>query len=142
LWCDAIRARDVCFVSSAEALKTRRHGQLIASPQSLALLAGKWLNPDEHLAVPYGRPFTVGTTRLELFSTGHAVGSAGLLVRGDDADVVYAGNINPRGGAGGGLDSRSGDTLILAAHYGHPDYQFGESFQLSALVDFCTDGIA
>jgi putative mRNA 3-end processing factor len=137
LWCDAIRARDICFVSSAEALKSKRHGQLIATPASLALLAGKWLRPDHHLAVPYGRPFTVGTTRLELFSTGHAIGSAGLWLRDERGDVVYAGDINPRGGAGGQLDSRAGDTLIIAVHYGDPGYRF--ECASSSIVDFCAE---
>ena len=137
IWCDSIRARDLCFVSSAEALRSRRHGQVIASPATLKLLASPRLPPEEQLGVPYGRPFTVGTTRLELFSTGHAIGSAGLWVRGQHRDVIYAGHINPVGGAGGGLDSRSADVLILAAHYGDPSYRFEGSYQ--QVFEFCAD---
>jgi hypothetical protein len=80
IWCDARRRRGVCFVSSAENVGAD-HGQLIATPQTLALIGAK-----HQLGVPLHRPFTLGTLRLELIPSGRAI--RGAAVRAADAVVV------------------------------------------------------
>ncbi len=123
IWCDALRARDVCFVSCAHAVPSSRHGQLVATAETLAMLGED--RGDSRLAVPYGRPFSLGTHRLELIRSGHSLGSASLLVDVDGHRVLYAGAVNPRGGGlGGAADTRPCDTLILAASYGEPEARF------------------
>ena len=72
IWCDARRRRDVCFVSSSERVGRAGHGQLIATPITLALLGAEV----GHLAVPVHRPFTLGTTRLSLIPSGRGLGAA------------------------------------------------------------------
>jgi hypothetical protein len=72
IWCDARRARDLCFVSAADRVGRAGHGQLIATAATLAQLGAA---PGPHLAVPYRRPFTLGTLRLELMPSGHALGA-------------------------------------------------------------------
>jgi putative mRNA 3-end processing factor len=126
IWCDARRSRDICFVSVAGAVPQAKHGQLIASPQTLLLFDdGEQASP---LAVPYGQPFTLGTQRIELFASGHALGAASLLVHTKDAKIVYAGAINPRGSRlGGAIDHRSADVLIISARYGQSHYDFRDS---------------
>ena len=123
IWCDALRARDVCFVSCAHAVPSSRHGQLVATAETLAMLGED--RGDSRLAVPYGRPFSLGTHRLELLRSGHGLGSASLLVDVDGHRVLYAGAVNPRGGGlGGAADTRPCDTLILAASYGASEARF------------------
>lgn len=133
IWCDARRARDVCFVSCAHAAGASRHGQLIATASTLALLG-----PDPHgtqLAVPYGRPFTLGAVRLELLRSGHTLGSASLVADVGGQRVLYAGAIDPRGnGLGGAADLRACDALVIAATYGHPRYRFPLADQVKAEV--------
>lgn len=133
IWCDARRARDVCFVSCAHAAGASRHGQLIATAPTLALLGA-----DPHgtqLAVPYGRPFTLGTVRLELLRSGHTLGSASLVADVGGQRVLYAGAIDPRGnGLGEAADLRACDALVLAATYGHPRYRFPPADQIKAAV--------
>lgn len=122
IWCDAQRARSVCFVSCAHAVDDTRHGQLIATEPTLALLTRQ---PESALASPYGRPFTLGTRRLELIQSGHAIGSAALAVDVDERRVLYAGAINPHGGDLGGVaDTRECDAIIVAASYGDPRFRF------------------
>src|SRR5687767_15843485 len=67
IWCDALRRRDVCFVSAADRVGRLAHGQLIATPTTIALLGA---SPGAHLAVPVRKPFTLGTQRLELIPSG------------------------------------------------------------------------
>ncbi len=127
VWCDARRARDVCFVSHAYAAESLRHGQLIATRTTLALIAraSRRSQPESQLAVPYARPFTLGSLRFELFASGHAAGAAALSIEGGERRVVYAGAVNPHGGGlGGPADARPCDVLIIDAHYGHPRFSF------------------
>lgn len=133
IWCDARRARDVCFVSCAHAAGASRHGQLIATTPTLALLG-----PDPQgtqLPVPYGRPFTLGTVRLELVRSGHSLGSASLVADVHGHRVLYAGTVNPRGGGlGGAADLRACDAVVVAAAYGEPRYVFPPVHDMAAEV--------
>jgi putative mRNA 3-end processing factor len=137
IWCDARRARDVCFVSSADAIGRVGHGQLIATLATLAQLgaekprvtnsggAASNAAPTAHLSVPYRRPFTLGTVRLELVPSGHALGSASLWIDSGGAKTFVAGAI-ATGGAGLGepAELRTCETLVVGAPYGAP----GETF--------------
>jgi hypothetical protein len=107
LWCDASRARDACFVSSAEVRIARRHHQLIATAETLARLRK---DPDvPALAAPVGRPFNLGALRLELFPSAHAPGSASLLVESAGRRIVYAGAVGPA------AEVRPCDVLVVDA---------------------------
>lgn len=127
IWCDARRPREVCFVSCAHAVEACRHDQLIATQITLDLLsrAHKKLQPQSQLAVPYGRPFTLGTRRLELVRSGHSLGSASLLIDTGSQRVLYAGPVNPAGGGlGDTADLRACDILVISARYGHEQLSF------------------
>ncbi|HUS68747.1 MAG TPA: hypothetical protein VMZ28_29630 [Kofleriaceae bacterium] len=127
IWCDARRARDLCFVSRADRVSASRHGQLIATAETLALLARavRGAGGDSELSVPPGRPFSLGTIRLELFRAGSAIGAASLWVDLGERRVVYAGAVNPAGGGlGGAADHRACDVLVLHAGYGDPRVSF------------------
>jgi putative mRNA 3-end processing factor len=143
IWCDARRARDVCFVSCSHAVPVSRHGQLIATEPTLAMLArsAHCGQLETRLSVPYGRPFTLGTLRLELVQSGHAVGSAALAVDLDGERVLYAGAINPHGGGlGDRADVRSCSAVVLAATYGDPGIAFPPVAEAQArVVEFAND---
>ncbi|MBE7452400.1 MAG: hypothetical protein HS111_27015 [Kofleriaceae bacterium] len=137
IWCDARRARAVCFVSAADRTGRAGHGQLIATAETLALLGAR---QDAHLAAPTGRPFTLGTVRLELVRSGHAVGAAALLVDTGHR-VLYAGAVDPAGGGlGGAAELRRCDTLVVAAPYGAPHHRFPAT--AGDVVDFARVALA
>lgn len=137
VWCDARRARAVCFVSSADRTGRAGHGQLIATAETLALLGA---HADSHLAVPTGRPFTLGTVRLELIRSGWCVGAAALLVDAGHR-VLYAGAVAPGGvGLGGAAELRRCDTLVVAAPYGATHHTFSGS--AGDVVEFARRTIA
>ena len=149
IWCDAKRARDICFVSTASAVPHAKHGQLIASAETLSLLDRPGDAPDSQLAVPYGQPFTLGTQRIELFASGHAYGSASILVHSNDMKLVYAGAIRPREPMlGRPLDHRSSDVLVLNAPYGQDHFAFEDPAAVAAALsarcgEICADeGVA
>jgi hypothetical protein len=126
IWCDARRARELCFVSRADRVSGSRHGQLIATAETFALLGRKErAGTDSELALPLGHPFSLGTLRLEAFSSGSAFGSASLAVDTGERRVVYAGAINPRGGGLGGVaEHRACDVLVVSATFGEPRFRF------------------
>lgn len=129
IWCDARRSRAVCFVSCAHALGHARHGQLIATAPTLDLLSAQAAQgaqvSETQLSVPYGRPFTLGTVRLELLRSGHGLGSASLVADATGHRVLYASAVNTHGGGlGGAADVRQCDALVVAAAYGHPMFAF------------------
>ena len=141
IWCDAIRARNICFLSEANAMRGAKHAQLIASQDTLNLVGPGKSEAGSRLAVPFGQPFTLGTHRIELFSSGHGLGAASLLVQVETHKVVYAGAVNPRGSIlGGPLDHRSADILVLSARYGTPRFAFApEDSVFASLAQRCTE---
>ena len=121
IWCDARRARAVCFASSADRLQRPGHGQLIATAETLALVGAG----DAHLAVPFRRPFTLGTVRLELVPSGHGRGGAGLAIEAGDRRVFYGGAMNPGGGGRGEpAELRPCDTLVVVVPWGEAHHRF------------------
>ncbi len=141
IWCDAIRARDICFLSTASVMRGVKHAQLIASQDTLTLLGESPRQTSSRLAVPFGQPFTLGTHRIELFSSGHALGASSLLVNVADRRLLYAGAINPRGSLlGGALDQRATDVLVISARYGQAHFAFPDPTEVFArLSDRCSE---
>jgi hypothetical protein len=91
IWCDAARRRDVGFVSSGDQKIGSDYAQLIATPETLAVIGAA---PGGALSVPISQPFSIGQTRLELFATGVGFGSAGLRVERSGRIIVFAGAVN------------------------------------------------
>lgn len=124
IWCDARRRRDVCFASSADRVGAAGHGQLIATPVTLALVGA----PADagHLAVPLRRPFTLGTLRLELIASGRCLGAAALHVDSRGRTVLYAGPIRTIDPAPGEMaaEVRACDALVIAAPFGAEHHAF------------------
>lgn len=150
LACDAAIGSDLIFLSHAQALDAKaarrlpRPGpgkrQILTTETTLALLAaaspgGKSKLRSFTLTAGYGRPFTVGNMRLELFASGHLPGAASLLCDRGDQRLVYAG---PLGAAAAGADDagmRTCDALCVDATFGAPRFVFPTPAQ--ALADVC-----
>lgn len=133
IWCDARRARAVCFVSAADRTGRAGHGQLIATAETLALLGAA---RDAHLAAPMHRPFTLGTTRLVLVPSGYAPGAAAIAVDTGTHRVLYAGAIHPAR-----ADLAPCDTLVVAAPYGERHHAFPADAESRAIA-VCVEAAA
>jgi putative mRNA 3-end processing factor len=133
IWCDARRARDVCFVSAADRPVRANHGQLIATRETLVLLGSA---SGDHLPAPYGRPFTLGTVRLELVPTGHAIGAAALWVEHQGRRVLYTGAIasGRHVGLGAPAELRGCDALVIEARYARQEHRFPPATEAAAAL--------
>jgi hypothetical protein len=138
IWCDARRARDVCFVSSADRVVRAGHGQIIATRETAAQLGGA---VGEQLTVPYRRPFTLGAVGLELMPSGHALGAAALWVEHGGRRTIYAGPMAARHhGLGEPAEIRACDALVIAAPYGRKVHAFPSPTDAAAqLVAWAVD---
>lgn len=123
IWCDARRRRDVCFASAYGRVARSGHGQLIATPATLAMLGAA--GPG-HLGVPLRRAFSLGTLQLELLPSGAGLGAAALRVQLDDGrSTLYAGAVSTRSaGIAEPGEVRAADCAIVAAPYGAPEHAF------------------
>lgn len=121
IWCDARRRQDICFVSSVERIPRSGHGQLVATPLTLALLGGG----DGHLGVPLRQRFTLGTVRLELIPSGRGLGAAALFADIAGKTVLYANTVRTvAGGAGDPAEVRHCDALVVNAPFGEKHHVF------------------
>lgn len=121
VWCDASRARDLCFLSSAQVLHQLR------LPDALLCGERAWrfhclLHPDTPpppslLLSPTGRPFQLGALRMELFPSGLLPGATSLWLRTQEGgQIVYAGAPNPvLRPTCEAMQVRAADTLIVHA---------------------------
>ncbi len=110
LWCDVLRPRGACFVSSVTTLLGGRSGakQLIVSGDVGARITALGLVPPHALLTvrPY-RPFTLGRARLEILETGEA-NAAALSVEVDGRRLLYVDAL-PHSG----VTLRDADVLIV-----------------------------
>lgn len=132
IWCDARRRRDVCFVSAADRVTIAEHGQLIATPITLALLAPKAGGGAGagHLAVPWRRPFTLGTLRLELIPSGRGLGAAALHVDSRGRTVLYAGPVRTTAERDP-AEVRAADAVVVAAPFGETHHVFASADEIA-----------
>lgn len=117
LWCDSSVRRGACFVSSARVPGAGRHRQIIATDATAKLLASAMgRRVQSTLDVPFGRPFTLGSSRLELFPSGAAIGGASLAATTLGTRIVYAGAVRTHpGDLAGVAETRTCDVLVVDA---------------------------
>ncbi|MCA9809346.1 MAG: MBL fold metallo-hydrolase, partial [Candidatus Dadabacteria bacterium] len=143
LWFDSGRKRELSFVSSAAVEGPFNSEKIIATPETVRLLEGRMKNPAA-LACPYGRPFSLGSVRVELIPSGSMLGSAQICVEKDGKTIIYTGDIS--------LESlrtakpaqvRECDVLVLKCTYAAPEYSFPPAEEVvSDIVEFVRGAIS
>ena len=121
IWCDAVREREVTFVSSVAPLTWPRRGSrqarvLCTEETARALRALHRLPSQEVLVTPFGRPLYLGKLRLELLPSGRHPGAAQLLVEVKGKRVLYSVGVDPNAAE---TQVRSCDALVLAPTTAH-----------------------
>jgi putative mRNA 3-end processing factor len=137
IWCDALHTREVCFVSNAGVPEAHRHRQIIATADTVALLArSARKRAQSTLTPPFARPFSLGELRVELYPSGFMRGAASLVVDVRGERVAYAGAIAPaiRQPDWPG-QVRPCDVLIVDASYAHPRFRFAPPALLAGQVE-------
>src|SRR4029079_7812971 len=127
--CDAAAGTDLVFLSHAPALSVharravprlgRARRQLLTTELTLALLGAAGDRLKTH-ALPgaYGRPFSLGDLRLEMFPSGFMPGAPSRLCDRGGQRIVYAGPIGPQ------ADVRAADAVCIDATFASPALAF------------------
>ncbi|MBI1852227.1 MAG: MBL fold metallo-hydrolase [Planctomycetes bacterium] len=126
LWLDSKIGREFSFVSHAHSDHVARHQRILATPQTLRLLA-RHFQARETTSLPFGESVEIadGGTRVTLFPAGHILGSAQILVERDGKRLVYTGDFKMRSGCTTEpIEVRECDMLIMECTFGRPGYRF------------------
>jgi putative mRNA 3-end processing factor len=126
LWLDSKVGRRLCFVSHAHSDHVARHHRILATPQTLRLLARRY-QPREALPLAFGRTLEIpdGGARVTLVPAGHILGSAQILVEHHGQRLVYTGDFKLRPGwTSEPIEVRECDVLIMECTFGQPGYRF------------------
>ena len=146
LACDASSGGDLLFLSNAlghlgggEARPRARapRAQILATAETLALLGpeGDRLR-SRALTIGYGRPFGLGTLRLELLASGVLPGAAALFCEDGERRILYAGIARLGAPVHGALPAamRAANALCIDATFGHPRFRFVARGEATATV--------
>jgi hypothetical protein len=124
LWFDAPRVVEPVVLSAVGAVEQLHASRVVATPETFALrgaLQHHGRAPTGELRTPYGRAFSLGAVRLELFPSGRYLGAAACLVEVDGRRVVYAGVLGPPDAAAvAPAEVREAEVLAVDARQASP----------------------
>ncbi|MBC5811110.1 MAG: MBL fold metallo-hydrolase [Candidatus Eremiobacteraeota bacterium] len=148
LWIDSMRPRSRCYVSHGHADHARAHDVVVTSTNNARVcrkrfgMAATYRQPrllpkprpetvfEEH---DFNEPWSLGEHRLTLFSAGHVLGSAQLLIEGARGRFVYTGDfkLEPSYTAEP-AEVKPCDTVLMECTYGRPHYVFPPRAEVAA----------
>jgi putative mRNA 3-end processing factor len=121
---DASRTAEFGFVSHAHTDHARKHGRILATAETALLYRQRFPNVPTRV-LPFGRPTKFGDATVELFPSGHMLGSAQILVEIKKTRIVYTGDFKIYSNLTcPPIEARRCDVLIMESTYGHPSYSF------------------
>src|SRR5271165_2773322 len=126
LWIDSSRARERCYVSHGHADHARPHSVVVTSPNNALICAERFREAGSVFEThAFNEPWMMGEHRLTLFSAGHVLGSAQLMIEGESGSFVYTGDfkLEPSYTAEAPEVKRC-DVLLMECTYGRPHYVF------------------
>jgi Cft2 family RNA processing exonuclease len=150
LWIDSMRPRTRCYVSHGHADHARAHDVVVTSTNNARVCrqrlgrrrtaqAGLFAEPERPEIVyethDYNAPWRVGAHELTLFSAGHVLGSAQLLIEGERGRFVYTGDFKlERSFTAEPPEVKRCDTLLMECTYGRPQYVFPPRVEVAAAM--------
>src|SRR6202163_3086594 len=160
LWIDSMRPRTRCYVSHGHSDHAREHDTIVTTPANAAIcgtrFAGAIARGKQTSLLPmprrpacdfelhaYNVPWEEGGHRLTLFSAGHVLGSAQLLIEGERGRFVYTGDFKlGRAYTCEPAEVKRCDTLLMECTYGRPQYVFPPRDEVEdAIVSFATKAL-
>jgi Cft2 family RNA processing exonuclease len=140
LWIDSMRPRDRCYVSHGHADHARAHDIVVTTPSNALVCAHRFgrriKKQTASLPEPeirdvvfethaYNEPWREGDHELTLFSAGHVLGSAQLLVEGARGRFVYTGDFKLEHSLTAETpEVKECDVVLMECTYGRPQYVF------------------
>ncbi len=96
-WIDPARPVSRALITHGHADHARGgHGQVYATPETLAIMELRYGSAGESFAVPYGGDVTINGVRFSFHPAGHVLGSAQILMEYDGERVVITGDYKRR----------------------------------------------
>lgn len=160
LWIDSMRPRARCYVSHGHSDHAREHDTIVTTPANAAvctsrferaiargkqtsLLAGRARPACDFELHAFNEPWEEGEHRLTLFSAGHVLGSAQLLIEGERGRFVYTGDFKlNRSYTCEPPEVKPCDVLLMECTYGRPQYVFPSRDEVEdAIVSFATTAL-
>jgi len=121
---DSTRKRDFAFVSHAHSDHCARHNKILATPETVIFFRKRYSRVKSH-AVPLGQRTKIGDVDIELFSSGHILGAAQIMIHHNGRKIVYTGDFKLRESSTvQPIEIRKCDVLVMETTYGRPEYVF------------------
>lgn len=129
LWIDSMRSRSRCYVSHGHSDHARPHGTVVTTSANARVCALRFRKREgvEYTfeTHEYNEPWRSGEHELTLYSAGHVLGSAQLMIEGEAGRFVYTGDfkLEPSLTAEPPEVKRC-DVVLMECTYGRPQYVF------------------
>ncbi|MDH4222700.1 MAG: MBL fold metallo-hydrolase [candidate division Zixibacteria bacterium] len=136
-WLDAKKKTDFSFISHAHIDHVARHKEILATEETKALYEHR-LGKVKAITLGYHIPKKVKGIKVELFPSGHILGSAQILLDLAGTRIVYTGDFKLRKS----LTAKRGeikkcDILIMESTFGLPRYVFPPAEEIYyRIIDF------
>ncbi len=124
LWLDAEGVVDFSFISHAHIDHVARHKRILATPQTAKLYEHR-MGKTQAKTLLYHQPYGLKGAKIELFPSGHILGSAQILIQKGGVRLVYTGDLKlRRGWTSEKAEIKECDILIMESTFGLPHYVF------------------
>jgi Cft2 family RNA processing exonuclease len=134
LWIDSMRSQERCFVSHGHSDHARQHRTLITTPNTARICRARFAWDDAVFDErAFNEPWDERGHRLTLFSAGHILGSAQLMIEGELGSFVYTGDFKLRTSLTvEPPEVKRCDVLLMECTYGRPQYVFPPHEEVAA----------
>ena len=140
VWLDSLRARPLGVVSHAHSDHAAWHEETILTPATAALMQARRGSRNQIIhETPFHQPHEYSSARITLIPAGHVLGSAQVLVEGEEGTLLYTGDFKLRKSlTSERAISLRADTLVMECTFGLPRYRFPAAEQVQTeIIAFC-----
>ena len=143
LWLDADGVVDFSFISHAHIDHVAKHKRILATPQTARLYENR-LGKTEAKILKFNQPCRLKGARIELFPSGHVLGSAQIIIEKGGVRLVYTGDFKlRRGWTAEKAEIKECDILIMESTFGLPHYVFPSRQEVEKqIVDFVEENLS
>ncbi len=137
LWLDARRKVDFSFVSHAHIDHAAKHNEILSTKETAKFYEHRWGKAKFHI-LEYNHPRRMDGLKVELFPSGHILGSAQILIENGGIRLVYTGDFKLRRSlTAQKAEIKKCNILILESTFGLPHYVFPPSGEVhDRMADF------
>ncbi|RPH89442.1 MAG: MBL fold metallo-hydrolase [Calditrichaeota bacterium] len=123
-WLDAHRVVPFSFVSHGHSDHIKNHPLILATPPTIRFHHLR-ARQKQVLSLDFRRPYQLGDMTIELYPSGHILGSAMIRIEKDGSSLLYTGDFKlKKSWTTCNIEIPQADILIMESTFGHPLYTF------------------